>query len=295
MRLFRESTRRWFHSRAPRPMVRAFLHLFAILWRLAGSRRGVSGRIGSLRARSLRTHTCSAPSSCSSCSPAPPHSPRRHLDSSGLTWQHTNPMRRRLARAHALKAHACNRVMGGKRSRAETPGETILERLGRRVTTRISPRIAALSHALKAHACNRVVGGKRSRAVTPGGTSLERLGRRVTTRISPRIAALAGPPQNQLLAAPAGSPKAAAVDPAATGSAMTAATHLTVAHLTVACLTVARLAVARLTAAVVSLTAAVVSLTAAVAVARTFERGGLLGATTDCLHGWLPRTLCFPV
>merc|ERR1712085_29174 len=138
-------------------------------------------------------------------------------------------------------------------------------RLGRRVTTRISPRIAALAHALKAQACNRlrVVGGKRSRAETPGGTSLERLGRRVTTRISPRTAALASPPQNQLLAAPTGSPKAAAVDPTATGSAaMTAATHI---------MTVARLAVARLTAAVVSLTAAVVSLTAAVAVARTFD------------------------
>merc|ERR1712194_749969 len=104
------------------------------------------------------------------------------------------------------------------------------------------------------------------RAAAPGGTSLERLGRRVTTRISPRIAALASPPQNQLLAAPTGSPKAAAVDPAATGSAaMTAATPI---------MTVARLAVARLTAAVVSLTAAVVSLTAAVAVARTFEFGG---------------------
>ena len=298
MRLFRESPRRWFHSRAPRRMW-ARSSFYWLLYSVAFGRISAwrLGRIGSALARSLRTHTCSVPPSCSSCSPtAPPHSSRRHLDSSGRTWQHTNPMRRRLARAHALKAHACNRVMGGKRSRAETPGETLLERLGRRVTTRISPRIAALSHALKAHACNRVVGGKRSRAETPGGTSLERLGRRVTTRISPRIAALAGPPQNQLLAAPAGSPKAAAVDPPATGSAtMTAATHLTVASLTVARLTVARLAVARLTAAVVSLTAAVVSLTAAVAVARTFERGGLLGATTDCLHGWLPRTLCFRV
>ena len=175
------------------------------------------------------THTCSAPSSCSSCSPtAPSHSPRRCLDSAGRTW-HPNPVRRRLA--HALKAHA---------------------------------------HALKAHACNR--GGKLSRVETPGEAPLERWGQRVTTRFSARIAALAGPPpQKQLLAAPAGSPKAAAVDPAATGSAaMTAVAHMTMAHLTLARLTVARLAVARLT---VARLVAVVSLTAAAAVARTFDLG----------------------
>ena len=52
------------------------------------------------------THTCCAPSFCSSPSPtAQSHSPRRRLDSAGHTW-HPNPCRR-LARTHVLKAHAC--------------------------------------------------------------------------------------------------------------------------------------------------------------------------------------------